>query len=110
MVRCSRRPRMPSSVGSAPGHASMRSSDLLMVSPSSLDRARHEPANEMALKKQKQDQARQRHHDDAGFRRAIVDRAHRLLAEVCDGERKGLLRRVVEQDEWGKEIVPRREE
>jgi hypothetical protein len=27
----------------------------------------------MALEEQKQDQARQRHHDDAGFRRAIVD-------------------------------------
>src|SRR5271165_1950886 len=109
MVRCSRRPRMPSSVGSARG-AWMRSSRVLMPPRSSLDGARHEAANEMALEKQKQNQARQRHHDDAGFRRAIIDRPHRLLAEVGDGERKGLLRRVVEQDERGEEIVPRRKE
>src|SRR6516164_1572148 len=82
----------------------------VFMPPSSLDSARHEAAHEMALKKQKQDQARQRHHDHAGFGCAIVDRPHRLLAEVGDCERKGLLRRVVEQDERGEEIVPRRKE
>src|SRR5574337_552571 len=109
MVRCSLRPRTPSWVGSA---RAIRADFpvVLMGAPSSLEGAGHEAANEMALEKQKQNQARQRHHDDAGFRRAIVDRPHRLLAEVGDGERQGLLRRVVEQDERGEKIVPRRKE
>src|SRR5271170_1414097 len=109
MVRCSRRMRMPPSVGSAWG-VWMRFLRVLMRPPSSLDGARHEAADEMALEKQKQHHARQRHHDDAGFRRAIIDRPHRLLAEIGDGERKSLLRRVVEQYERGEEIVPRRKE
>src|SRR6516162_11350223 len=98
MVRCSSRPRASSSVDSARG-VWMRSSCVLMQLSSSLDGARHEPGHEMALEEQKQDQARQRHHDDAGFRRAIVDHPHRLLAEVGDGEWKSLLLRIVEQNE-----------
>jgi len=105
-IVCSRTPSPP---GEARG-VRIGSSRALMRSPSSLGGARHEAANEMALEKQKHDQARQRHHDDPGFRRAIVDRPHRLLAEGCDGERKRLLLRVVEQNERSEEIVPRRKE
>src|SRR5271165_741982 len=103
MVSCSRRPRTPPSAASA-RRAGMRLSRVSMRVTSSLNGARHEAANEMALEKQKQDQARQRHHDDAGFRRAVVDRSHRLLAEGGDGERKSLLLRVVEQNERSEEI------
>src|SRR3974377_859906 len=51
---------------------------------SALDRAGHEPLDVVALQHEEQEEARDRHHDDASLGRPEVHRAHRLLANEAN--------------------------